>query len=113
MLRLSLLLATLLYASSAPAAEDPACAPDQAMLSRNASLKAISSSHPDLVCRTMAAMTQQRLMAEERAVRAPTKRKPQFSKKRDPDLAALERSIPEANHDLFLLIKQAATKTKR
>jgi hypothetical protein len=87
---------------------------DLVVISRNKTLKSLLKADPQVVRHALDTIARVQTSYETRTTDQPgssRKRSPK-QQEADPDLAELERSAPEAAHDLFQLIKQAATKTR-
>jgi hypothetical protein len=90
---------------------------DKIIIERNATLRTLSSQDPQLVRRILDAIStseQQGTQPTERIDLGIGAKPAPIEKKRDadPDLENLERSSPEAAHDLFQLIKKAGGERK-
>jgi hypothetical protein len=81
---------------------------DRATIDRNETLKTTLPKAPWLVFRILRALEQ----AKQETRGAPLdvnslRDRREFDPKRDPDMSAMQRTEPEAAHDLFVLIKKA------
>lgn len=116
-----LLFAALCVGFAGRAAAQPAAgftAEEQAIIARNASLKAALATAPAAVRQALDAIAAAQpagtarsgppLAQPEPAPRVEDK-KARFKRKTDPDLAGLERISPEAAHDLFQVLKQVGS----
>mgnify|MGYP003386352978 CR=1 FL=1 len=115
-------LALALLASVAPLHAEPAfSAADQAIITRNASLRASFARDPASVRQALDLMARSRTRAVDldkpggltRDVPIRRQDSVDFDASTDPDLGALQRASPEAAHDLFQLLKQASSGVKQ
>jgi len=87
---------------------------DEAVIANNEALVRLRASNPEGLRRILDALamarTRQLLPRSEagRAATSPDGTSPPFDPARNPDLVFLQRASPEAAHDLFQLLKQAA-----
>jgi hypothetical protein len=84
------------------------------VINRNKTLKSLLPKDPRVVRHALDTIATMQTSHETRTMdqRDSSRNRPPKQREPDPDLAELERSAPEAAHDLFQLIKQAATKTR-
>ena len=104
------------HAQAADGRERPAfTAQDRTVIERNATLKGLVGRDPGLVRRVLDAIAAEPRPSEQVAgamERDAVLTTPPPKPSRNPDLDNLERSSPEAAHDLFQLIKKAVESRK-